>query len=549
MRQDGRGARADKSARLGVMVPEGADGKLRPGAFVGEYQIGHLLGAGGMGVVYAGTHPEIGKRVAIKVLGPHAAQHPDLIRRFKEEARAVNKIRHPNIIDIFAFNQLPDGRHYFVMEYLEGESLTARLERGEMEFSEMRRLLGQICSALEAAHEEGVIHRDLKPDNIWVATQHRSESRIKLLDFGIAKLSDHPPNVKTTQAGVSLGTPHYMPPEQGLGRPVDHRADIYALGVVLYQIFAGALPFDGATTHEIVLKHVTEAPRRPSSHRPIAPAAMERIILDCLEKSPERRPQSVRALSERIEAAFAGGSDSRAQPGGTAVIPRLPTVPAAAPGSGPSSPGRTEKLPEEGAVARTAALHSAPATTLRGATGERATPDYDPGAGNLAASGRHGWRRPVVGIAVVALVAIGLGVARWGRPTSEATLSPATPAGAATAAPAASPASAATTASAAAALPPLPAEKPTTAATAPADAPTASVTAPPIVAPQKISPPVRSRRHEHQQVVGAKTPPERKHPAAAEPHGVTKPATVKPNCNPNFYIDAEGDKHFKPECF
>ena len=221
------------------MTPEGADAALRPGAFVGEYQIGHLLGEGGMGVVYAATHPEIGKRVAIKVLAPHAAQHPDLIRRFKEEARAVNKIRHPNIIDIFAFNQLPDGRHYFVMEYLEGENLTARLERGGMEFAELRRLLGQICSALEAAHEEGVIHRDLKPDNIWVAKQHRSESRIKLLDFGIAKLSDHLPSVKTTQAGVSLGTPHYMAPEQGLGRPIDHRADIYALGVVLYQIFAG----------------------------------------------------------------------------------------------------------------------------------------------------------------------------------------------------------------------------------------------------------------------------------------------------------------------
>ena len=272
---------------------EGVRARLQPGTMVGEYKIGHLLGEGGMGVVYAGTHPEIGKRVAIKVLAPHAADHPDLIHRFKEEARAVNTIRHPNIIDIFAFNQLPDGRHYFVMEYLEGESLTARLERGSMEFNEMRRLLAQICSALQAAHEAGIVHRDLKPDNIWVAAQHLSESRIKLLDFGIAKLIDLT-NVKTTQAGVSMGTPHYMPPEQGLGRTVDHRTDIYALGVVLYQIFAGTLPFDGVTPYDIILKHVTEAPLPPSSHRPIAPAAMEPIILDCLAKEPERRPSSMR---------------------------------------------------------------------------------------------------------------------------------------------------------------------------------------------------------------------------------------------------------------
>ena len=531
------------------MMPEGADAALRPGAFVGEYEIGHLLGEGGMGVVYAATHPEIGKRVAIKVLAPHAAQHPDLIRRFKEEARAVNKIRHPNIIDIFAFNQLPDGRHYFVMEYLEGENLTARLERGGMEFAELRRLLGQICSALEAAHEEGVIHRDLKPDNIWVAKQHRSESRIKLLDFGIAKLSDHLPSVKTTQAGVSLGTPHYMAPEQGLGRPIDHRADIYALGVVLYQIFAGALPFNGATTHEIVLKHVTEVPPPPSSYRPIAPAAMERIILDCLEKAPERRPRSVRELSERIEAAFAGESHSLARPGGTAMIPRLPTVAAAAPAPRPPAPGRTELLPEGGGFSRSDATQTAPATTLRGATGERATLDDNPGEGNLGATGRRGWRRPVVGVAlVVALAAIGVGVAVRGRPPSEASVSAAAPVGAATAAPPAPPASAATTIAAAPPAPPIPAEKPAP-APPPVEAPAAPATAPPVVAASKISPPVRLRRHEHHELVGAKTPPEPEHKAGAKPPGVTKPPPTKPNCSPNFYFDAQGDKHFKPECF
>jgi serine/threonine-protein kinase len=331
-----------------VSHPPSSDGNtLEAGTVVGEYRVTHKLGEGGMGVVYAGQHPEIGKQVAIKVLSPVAAAYPDLIRRFKEEARSVNKIRHPNIIDIFAFNQLPDGRHYFVMEYLEGESLTARLERGAMELPEMRRLLGQICSALEAAHQAGVVHRDLKPDNIWVATQTLSESRIKLLDFGIAKLNDVPTSTRT-QAGVSMGTPHYMPPEQGMGKVIDARADIYALGVVLYQIFAGVLPFDGTTAHEIVFKHVTEAPVPPSRHRPIAPPGMEQIILDCLKKEPSQRPASAKELGARIDAVFVA-EEARARAGGPgattpwvtapfAAAARLPTQasspPAAVPASG-----------------------------------------------------------------------------------------------------------------------------------------------------------------------------------------------------------------------
>jgi serine/threonine-protein kinase len=303
-----------------------AASELVAGTMVGEYQITHKLGEGGMGVVYAGVHPEIGKRVAIKILGPKAAAYPDLIRRFKEEARAVNKIRHPNIIDIFAFNQLRDGRHYFVMEYLEGESLTDRLARGPMDFGEMRRLLEQICSALHAAHEAGVVHRDLKPDNIWVATQTMSESRIKLLDFGIAKLNDISV-ASATQSGVPMGTPLYMPPEQGLGRAVDRRADVYALGVLLYQVFAGTLPFQGASGYEIVLKHVTEAPVPPSRHRPVWPKEMEAIILDCLEKDPSKRPASAKVLLDRIEAAFIAHAKTPVSAGSVSTVPRLTTPP------------------------------------------------------------------------------------------------------------------------------------------------------------------------------------------------------------------------------
>jgi eukaryotic-like serine/threonine-protein kinase len=517
-----------------VTPPQGPDATLRPGAIVGEYQITHLLGEGGMGVVYAGTHPEIGKRVAIKVLAPHAAQDPDLIRRFKEEARAVNKIRHPNIIDIFAFNQLPDGRHYFVMEYLDGESLTARLERGSMEFTEMRRLLGQICSALEAAHEAGVVHRDLKPDNIWVATQHKSESRIKLLDFGIAKLNDLTGS-KATQAGVPMGTPHYMPPEQGMGRAVDQRADIYALGVVLYQIFAGTLPFDGVTAHEIVFKHVTEPPVPPSRYRPIAPAAMERIILECLEKEPDRRPSTVHALSERIDAAFAAEAGARAQTGGATMIPRLQTV------AGPAAPGRNPALPSSGRVPGLVSAQPTSSTTLRGSTGERAVSGGDLSATEIGATGSRGWRLPAVGIAAAALVAVVVGVGVRGRHASDAPASyPAT--GAAATANAAAPTPAA---SAAPVPPPPPADK-----TAPAPAPTPAPTrAPAVAATSETSRQTPSHKREHKRpLASATTSPTPEHPVTSKPAAMTKP-TAKPTCNPNYYFDAQGDKHFKPECF
>jgi serine/threonine-protein kinase len=306
--------------------------ELAAGTMVGEYRVTHKLGEGGMGVVYAGIHPEIGKRVAIKILGPQAAAHPDLIRRFKEEARAVNKIRHPNIIDIFAFNQLADGRHYFVMEYLDGESLTDRLARGPMDFGEMRRLLAQICSALHAAHEAGVVHRDLKPDNIWVATPPLSESRIKLLDFGIAKLNDIS-TAHSTQSGVPMGTPLYMAPEQAMGRAIDRRVDIYALGVLLYQVFAGTLPFHGATPHEVVLKHVTEPALPPSRHREIRPQGMEEIILACLEKDPQARPESAASLAARIEAVFAASASTPAHAGVAMTVPRL-SAPAVPPSGG-----------------------------------------------------------------------------------------------------------------------------------------------------------------------------------------------------------------------
>jgi len=274
--------------------------ELPPGTAVGEYRVLRKLGEGGMGAVYAGEQPTIGKGVAIKVLAPRNASDPDLVRRFVEEARAANRIHHPHIIDIFSFGQLPDGRHYFVMELLDGESLAEAMDQQHLQPSELRRLLCQICHALEASHRAGIVHRDLKPENIWVARPPHGDSYVKLLDFGIAKLLD-PTQIHLTQTGALMGTPLFMSPEQCLGRPVDAHTDIYALGVLLYRIFTGQYPFCSTVITELVYRHVTEAPVPPSRYRSLPPD-LERIILECLAKEPAARPASAEVLGQRLGA-------------------------------------------------------------------------------------------------------------------------------------------------------------------------------------------------------------------------------------------------------
>jgi len=301
-------------------VGETAGSDLEPGAKIGEYVVDRKLAEGGMGSVYAGHHPVIGKRVAVKVLSAQCAHIPDLVRRFVEEARAVNKIGHPNIIDIFSFGTLADARPFFVMEYLEGANLAERLEKGDLTATETRRILRQICGALEAAHRAGIVHRDLKPENIWVAAPAHEDSFAKVLDFGIAKLLDNPAG-KSTQTGAAMGTPRYMAPEQCMGRPVDHRADIYSLGVILYEIFAGIVPFRGESFGELIYQHMSEPPEPPSRHRPMDPE-LERIILACLEKDPAKRPESAKELGRLLDLVVHEGSEPVTQLRTAVVTPR-----------------------------------------------------------------------------------------------------------------------------------------------------------------------------------------------------------------------------------
>lgn len=272
--------------------------KLTPGTLVGEYQVLDRIGEGGMGTVYSAVHPIIGKKVAIKVLAGRLANNKNAIRRFVLEARAVNDIRHPGLVDIFSFGQLTDGRHYYVMEYLAGRNLGDVLrERICLPMAEAIPIFLEVGDALVAVHAKGIVHRDLKPENILLLSAPGGQ-RAKLVDFGLAKLVEGGPahlsdGGPRTAAGVNVGTPHYMSPEQCRGLKVDARSDLYALGILLYETLTGRVPFDGATPLDIWQAHVERPPRPPAEAAPgVISPGMNALILRLLAKQPERRVQN-----------------------------------------------------------------------------------------------------------------------------------------------------------------------------------------------------------------------------------------------------------------
>ncbi|MEJ7597022.1 MAG: serine/threonine-protein kinase [Kofleriaceae bacterium] len=277
---------------------------IRPGTEVNGYVIDGEIGKGGMGVVYAATHPLIGKRAAIKVLKAEVSQSPTIVARFIQEARAVNQIQHPNIIDIFAFGALPDGRSYHVMDLLIGESLRKRLRRGALHPSEAASVIEQMASALTAAHDKGFVHRDLKPDNIVLVAQESGWPHVKLLDFGLAKLMPEAGIAPfQTKTGVMLGTPEYMSPEQARGTGVDYRTDIYALGIVMFEIISGRRPFPSTgDPFATLMAHAEEPPPSIRDLVPELPLEMIQLVDTMLAKEPGARPSlaAVRTVIKRL---------------------------------------------------------------------------------------------------------------------------------------------------------------------------------------------------------------------------------------------------------
>jgi eukaryotic-like serine/threonine-protein kinase len=290
-------------------------GEVRPpagdpllGRVISErYRVLGKLGEGGMGAVYLAEHVFIHKKLALKILAHDLARREELAARFLQEARAASRIGQENVIDISDFAQTPDGLVYFAMEYLEGSDLGVVLrQEGPLPWERTRAIIVQICKALRAAHAQGIVHRDLKPENIFLIEREGRRDFVKLLDFGIAKVSGGPgeEGPRLTRTGMIFGTPEYMAPEQAEGKPADHRVDIYAVGCVMFHCLTGSSPFQAESFMAMLTKHLLEPAVAPSQRRPDLgiPPAVDAIVLKALQKDREKRWDSVEQLMGALNA-------------------------------------------------------------------------------------------------------------------------------------------------------------------------------------------------------------------------------------------------------
>ena len=264
--------------------------ELMPGRQVGDYVIDKKIGEGSMGEVYLAVHPEIGRRVAVKVIGARVFEDPEAIERFIREARAMAELHHPGIAQVFGFGRFDDGRVYLIMEWLRGQNLGQRLMKGKIEREEALDIIMQTAAALRAAHEQGIIHRDLKPENVFLQDISGENPLVKILDFGLAKrTAEQSEDRTTTQIGQMIGTPIYMSPEQCRGKLIDHRTDIYALGCMSYQLLVGRPPFVADSVAEVIAAHLTEPPPRPQQLGEM-PHVLDKLLYAMVAKEPQKRP-------------------------------------------------------------------------------------------------------------------------------------------------------------------------------------------------------------------------------------------------------------------
>jgi hypothetical protein len=271
------------------------------GKTLGHYRVLTLLGRGGMGEVYAAEDLKLKRKVALKTLPPEMAANKERRRRFEREAQAVAALNHPGIVTIYSVEQ-DAGTAFLTMELVEGKTLAEAVPPGGMPADEFLPIAIQVADAVQAAHERGILHRDLKPGNVMLT----ADGRIKVLDFGLAKLTDTDPRADlhgsmTTSAGQIVGTVSYMAPEQAEGKPIDHRADIFGLGVLLYELAAGVRPFQGETNLTILAGLMRDDPRPIAELRQDLPPAVGAIIQKCLEKDPAKRFQSAGDLRAKLE--------------------------------------------------------------------------------------------------------------------------------------------------------------------------------------------------------------------------------------------------------
>jgi eukaryotic-like serine/threonine-protein kinase len=267
----------------------------------GRYRLVRFLGAGGMGEVYEAEHLQVGKRVAVKCLWPAFASQPDQVERFEREARVASLVDSPHVVDVLDAGTLEDGARFFVMELLHGVTLAAELSAlGALPIDRACRILTQIALGVGAAHAAGITHRDLKPENVFLSRRGTTD-HVKVLDFGISKFRRDDMDVALTRTGMAIGTPTYMSPEQSEGsREVDARTDIWSMGVILYRMVVGSLPFAGDSYARLLINVVTAPAPRLRTHRPDASPALEALVTRCLEKSPSDRFATTAELLEAL---------------------------------------------------------------------------------------------------------------------------------------------------------------------------------------------------------------------------------------------------------